>query len=301
VSAREPQPGLPAVGFAGLGKMGTPMAANLAAAGYPLTVWNRSREKAEALAESSGCAIADTPAELAERSEIVITMVADGDVLDVVYFGDPAFTENLRGGLAIDMSTVGPDYAKDVASRLRKKGVEFLEAPVSGSVSAAEAATLTIMAGGEPAQFATAKPLLEAIGEPVLHLGPVGSSSLMKLAINSLVYSINQCLSEAVVLAESGGIEREAAYEAILQSAAASPVMTYRREAFLRPGEVPVSFTLLLEEKDLRLTTELGRSLGSPMPQTDLNRRVVQAAIEAGHGDEDIASIAEYLREERRT
>jgi 3-hydroxyisobutyrate dehydrogenase-like beta-hydroxyacid dehydrogenase len=289
----------PPVGFIGLGRMGAPMARNLAAAGVPLLVWNRSAAKAEDLARDSGCEVAASPAELAERCEVVISMVADGRVLDQIYFEDPAFAAALAGGVAVDMSTIGPEHAAAVAQRLGDSGVAFVEAPVSGSVAAAEAATLTILAGAAADDFATVEPLLAKMGSPVLHLGEVGTASLMKLAINSLVYGINQCLSEAVVLAERGGVDRGRAYEAILESAVSSPVISYRREAFLRPEETPVSFTLLLEEKDLRLTTELGQRLESPMPQAELNRRVVQAAIEAGHGEKDIASIAQYLREEK--
>jgi 3-hydroxyisobutyrate dehydrogenase-like beta-hydroxyacid dehydrogenase len=287
---------LPKVGFIGLGRMGAPMAANVAAAGYPLILWNRSSEKAVALAQRVSATVAATLADVASQCDVVITMLADGAALEEIYFGDPEFVRGLAGGLAVDMSTIGPAYAKAISERLSRADVRFVEAPVSGSTPAAEAGTLTILAGAEEADFDAVRALLEAIGDPVLHLGGVGAASLMKLAINSLIYGINQCLAEALVLAERGGVDAALAYDAILESAAAAPVVSYRQAAFLDPDGTPVSFALNLEEKDLRLTLDLAEELGSPMPQTNLNRAVVADAIAAGFGDRDIAAVVQYLR-----
>jgi 3-hydroxyisobutyrate dehydrogenase len=285
------------VGFAGLGRMGEPMARNLVAAGFPLTVWNRTPEKALDFSARHGSDVAATPGALAAACDVVVTMVADVEALEAIYFDDPRFIAEMRGGVALDMSTIGPDGARAVADRLRSAGVGFVEAPVSGSTAAAEAGTLTILGGGGADDFARVVPVLEAIGEPVLKLGEVGAGGLMKLAINAMIYGINQCLAEALILADRGGIEPEQAYGAILESAAAAPVVTYRRDAFLAPDSTPVSFALNLEEKDLRLTVDLARRLDAPTPQAIANRRVVQDAIDAGHGERDIAYIAQYMRE----
>jgi 3-hydroxyisobutyrate dehydrogenase len=289
-----------AVGFIGLGRMGSPMAANLATAGYRLSVWNRSREKAEVLSQRIDCEVVDSPAEVAANSDVVITMVSDGKILESIYFDDPAFVAGLESGIALDMSTIGPDYAKALGRRLNDAGVDFVEAPVSGSTAAAEGANLTIMVGASEADFGRIRGVLGALGQPVLHLGEVGSASLMKLAINSLIYGINQCLSEALVLADKGGVDLELAYDAILESAAAAPVMGYRRESFLHPEDQPVHFALKLEKKDLELTIELAKALGASMPQAALNMEIVGDALQAGWAEEDIACIARYLKETDR-
>jgi len=284
----------PSVGFIGLGRMGTQLAANVARAGFPLMVWNRTAAKAEAFAEAVPCRQAGDPVELARASDIVVTMVSDGEVLDAI-FDDPVVSA-LAGGILIDMSTIGPSFAVEFARRLRAGGVEFVEAPVSGSTQAAADATLTILLGAEADAMDRALPLLSELSAKVVHLGPPGTASLAKLAINNLIYGINQCLSESLVLAERGGLDRTQIYDAFLASAAAAPVMFYRRDAFLDPGDVETSFTLALAEKDLRLTTELADDLGSPMPQAELNHRVARQAMSAGLADRDVSIVAEFLR-----
>jgi 3-hydroxyisobutyrate dehydrogenase-like beta-hydroxyacid dehydrogenase len=287
----------PSVGFIGLGRMGSPMARNLVAAGFPVTVWGRSPEKARAFADAAGCEAVETPAALAGVSDVVVTMVSDGAALEEIYFGDPAFLESLAEGVAVDMSTIGPDCSKSVAARVGAAGVAFVEAPVSGSVAAAEAGALAILGGGSEADFERVRPLLAAIGDPVLRLGEVGSGALVKLAINAMIYATTQSLAEALLLAERGGADPVATYDAILASAAAAPVVGYRRSAFLAPDETPAAFAMRLEAKDLRLTTELAERLGSPVPLAKLNQEIVEKAIAAGFGDDDIAAIAQYLRE----
>lgn len=288
---------LPAVGFVGLGRMGVRMAANLAGAGYRLSLWNRTPAKAHALAARLGARACDSLGALAASSSVVVSMVSDGEALEDVYFGAGGIAHNFAGGIALDMSTTGPACARRLERRLAEHDIRFLEAPVSGSVAAADTATLTIMAGGPEALLDELRPLLESLGRPLLHLGPVGAASLAKLMINSLIFSANESLAEALVLAEHGGIDRMLAYDTILQSAAAAPVMRYRRSAFLDAGE-PVSFSLALADKDLDLIAETARGLGSPMPQMELNRQTVKHAIAAGLADADLASVAQYLREE---
>jgi 3-hydroxyisobutyrate dehydrogenase-like beta-hydroxyacid dehydrogenase len=286
------------IGFVGLGLMGAPIAANLARAGADLTVWNRTVEKADALAERVRCTIAATPAELARRSDVIVTMLADGDVLEELYFADGAAVARALGedGLAIDMSTIGPLAARSIAERLAEHGVRFVDAPVSGSTAAATDASLLIIAGGSDEDFADAERVLRHAGREVRHVGARGDASLLKLAINNLIYGINGCVSEALVLVERAGLDRDLAYDAFVNSAAGAPVLSYRREQFLDPAQAPVSFTIALEEKDLRLTTELADQVGAPMPQARVNREVARAAMDAGYAEADVASVAEYLR-----
>lgn len=284
----------PRIGFIGLGRMGVPLAANIARAGFPLTVWNRTPAKAEAFAATTVCEVASSPAELARRSDVVVTMVADGGALEAIFAAD--VLDALSGGTLLDMSTTGPKFAVGFARRLRAHDVAFVEAPVSGSTKAATEATLTILLGAEPEDVASSMLILRELSAKVVHLGPPGTASLAKLAINNLIYGINQCLAESLVLAERGGLDRVQIYDAFLASAAAAPVMSYRRDAFLDPDGVETTFTLALAEKDLRLTTELADELRSPMPQAQLNRRLARQAMSAGLADRDVSIVAEYLR-----
>ncbi|MDE0170433.1 MAG: NAD(P)-dependent oxidoreductase [bacterium] len=285
------------VGFIGLGRMGYPMASNIAAAGFPLTVWNRTAAKAEALATETGASVAASPADLASGVDIVITMVADGEVLAGLYMGSGAMCGSLAAGtLCVDMSTVSPTESRQVAEAVEAAGGRFVDAPVSGSTAIATAGTLTIMAGGQPGDVETLRPVFEAMGSRVYHMGPVGSGATIKLAVNSIVYGLGQAVAEALVLAEASGIGRESAYEVFANSAIAAPFVHYRREAFLKPGEVPVAFRMVLARKDLDLALGLAESAGASMPQAVLNRSELHDAIGAGFGDHDMSAVAEYLR-----
>ena len=286
-----------AVGFVGLGSMGLPMAANIAAAGFPLVVWNRTASKAEALAAGCEARVAASPAALAAEADVVITMVADGDVLLDLYAGSGDMAGSLRPGtVCIDMSTISPAQAAAAAAAVTGSGGRFVDAPVSGSVALAEAGTLTVMAGGETSAVDAARPVLEAVSARIYHMGPVGSGATIKLAVNSIVYGLGQAVSEALVLAEAAGIERARAYEVFANSAIAAPFVHYRREAFLKPGEVPVAFRMVLARKDLDLALELAGGVGASLPQSELNRAVIEEAIEAGFGDHDMSAVAQHLR-----
>lgn len=173
----------------------------------------------------------------------------------------------------------------------------MLDAPVSGSVSFAEAGTLTIMVGGETEAVDRARPVLEALSAKLLHVGDLGTGATMKLAVNAVVHGLDVALSEALVLAEKAGVDRAAAYEVFANSAVAAPFVLYKQEAFLHPDEAPVAFSLDLVEKDLDLILDLAASAGAQMDQGETNRAVVQRAVEAGLGDRDLSAIAVLLRE----
>ena len=288
------------VGFVGLGRMGLPMATNIAAAGFPLVVWNRTASKSETLAARSGARVAASPAILATEADVVITMVADGDVLLDLYTGSGGMARSLQAGaVCVDMSTISPGQAAELASAVTGAGGSFVDAPVSGSVALAEAGTLTVMAGGEARDVEAVRPVLEAMSARIFHMGPVGSGATIKLAVNSIVYGLGEAVSEALVLAEAAGIERARAYEVFANSAIAAPFVHYRQEAFLKPGEVPVAFRMVLARKDLDLALDLAGRVGAAMPQGELNRTVILEAIEAGFGDHDMSAVAQYLRSER--
>src|SRR5690242_7709911 len=257
------------VAFLGLGRMGLPMATNLAAAGHRLTVWNRSPEKAERFAAEHGARAAGTPAEAVADADVVLTMLADDRALLDAYTGEGGALSAVRpGALAIDMGTVAPGTVAELRRLLTERRVDLVDAPVSGSVATATAAGLTIMAAGESEAVERARDVLGALGSRVIHMGPSGAGSAMKLAINAIVHSINQAVSEALVFAERAGIERTRAYEVFANSAVAAPFVLYRREAYERPGEVPVTFRLELAAKDLRLALALAQEVGADLPQT---------------------------------
>jgi 3-hydroxyisobutyrate dehydrogenase-like beta-hydroxyacid dehydrogenase len=194
------------------------------------------------------------------------------------------------------MATVSPETVAELRGLLELRGVDLVDAPVSGSVAAATAATLTIMAAGKPEAVTRAHRVLDALGGRVIVLGGSGAGSAMKLAVNAIVHSINQAVSEALVLAERAGIERSRAYEVFANSAVAAPFVLYRREAYERPGEVPVTFRLELAAKDLGLALALAQRVGAELPQTRTNLAVLDEAVAAGRGGDDESAVAEHLR-----
>lgn len=290
------------VGFAGLGRMGRPMARQLVDAGFPVCVYNRSRERSDEFAAATGATIADSPRTLAERCAVVITMLADGAALLELIDGAAGLAAGLAarpapGAVVIDMGTSGSEATAAARRRLADVGADLVEAPVSGSVAAAESRQLLIMAAGEPGPLADALPVLGGIADRVVEVGGPGAGAAMKLAVNSVVFAINQAIAESLVLAERAGIERSVAYDVFAASAVAAPVVHYRREVFERPEAAPVGFTIDLAIKDLDLVLALGASVGAPLAQVATNRAEMVAAAAAGMGAADMGTVAVHLRE----
>jgi 3-hydroxyisobutyrate dehydrogenase-like beta-hydroxyacid dehydrogenase len=285
------------VGFIGLGRMGTPMAANIARAGFSLTVHNRTSGPMVAFAAEHGVGTAPDPASLAAVSDVIVTMLADDDALREVMAGPTGLLAGLRPGtLVIDMGTVGRQVILELARDVGARGGDFIDAPVSGVPKVAAEGRLVIMVGAGEGQLARARPVLEAVSERIIHLGPVGAGAAMKLAINAAIHGLNQAVSEALVLAERAGIERTAAYEVFVAGALSGPFVVNRRAVFEHPGEGPQPFSLHLAAKDLRLALDLADEVGAPMEQAALNRDVLERAVAAGLGDLDESAVAVYLR-----
>jgi len=287
-----------AVGFVGLGVMGWPMAANIAFAGFPVFVHNRTKERADAFAlETKGVTVCASPAEVAALADVVLTMLADGPAVDEVYLGEMGLLAGARpGAVFVDMSTIGPERAAALDERVKEAGFELVDAPVSGSVSTAKSASLLVMAGGSERAVAHVRPVLEAMGS-MMHVGPSGSGATMKLAVNTVVYGLNQSISEALVLAERAGLDRRLVYDVFANSAVAAPFVHYRRTAFERPGEVPVAFRVELASRDLRLILELGEKVGAELRQAETNLEVLDQAVDAGFGNADVSAVASFLRD----
>jgi 3-hydroxyisobutyrate dehydrogenase-like beta-hydroxyacid dehydrogenase len=284
------------VGFAGIGRMGRPQAANIAKAGFPLTVWNRTRSKAEELAAEVGATVAAEPAGLA-GCDVIITMMADGSATESAYEGPDGILAALTPGkVCVDMATLAPAQMRSLAERVAKKGGEFLDCPVSGSIALATAGTLTLMVGGDAATLEKVRPVLAAMGSKIYHMGGVGTGATIKLTVNSIIYALGEAVAEGLVLAERAGIARTTAYEVFANSAISAPFVQYRREAFERPGEIPVAMRMVLAVKDLDLALALGKEVGAPLAQAQLNRDIYQEASSAGFADWDMSAVAHYFR-----
>lgn len=285
------------VGFAGLGRMGTHMARNLVSAGFELTLWNRSTDKAQSLARELGCAVADTPRALSGSAQAVVTMLADDRASEEVHNGPDGLFSASGARAFVEMGTMSPDHIHKLA-QTAPAGSTVIDAPVSGATQAACDAQLMIMAGCTQSEAAPLMPLFEAMGKKTICLGQTGAGAVMKLAVNSLIHGINQTLAEAMTLAEASGIAPEAAFDVIEASAACAPMLTYRRPLYLNEADHDVTFTVALARKDMEVTAALADRLGTAMPQGRVTLQNLKDAEAQGYGTRDMASILNFMREE---
>ncbi len=277
------------VAFLGLGIMGSRMAANLRDAGDELVVGNRSREGAEAV----GGRVAATPAEAAAGAEVVISMVVDGPQVEAVLLGeDGAASGAAAGTLFVDMSTISPQTARSVAERLSEQGMGFLDAPVTGSSPAAEAGTLTIMAGGGPAEFERARPLFDVMGQVVLHVGATGHGQMVKLVNNAVAAANAVTLAQALVVAKATGVDLDA-LQSVMSAGSGGSRMLDLKAGPMRAHDYSTLFKTAHMLKDVRHCLEEGQAAGAPFPAAAFAREVLGAAVGRGHGDEDFASVVE--------
>jgi 3-hydroxyisobutyrate dehydrogenase-like beta-hydroxyacid dehydrogenase len=213
------------------------------------------------------------------------------------YLDDEGLIAGVQAGAVVsDMSTVAPATVRGLAPLVARNGATLIDTPVSGSVSVVESGTLTVMVGGDTAALDRARPVLDTFAKSIFHLGDVGAGATMKLVVNSLVHSLNVSVSEALVLAEKAGLDRQAAYDIFEAGAAGAPYVKYKRDAFLKPGEAPVAFSLDLVAKDQQLIHDLAQLTGTRMDQADASRQLVEEAVQAGMGERDISEVAEFLR-----
>ena len=279
------------VAFFGLGIMGGPMAANLARAGFELTVWTRTSEKAERFAAEHGVRAASTPAEAADGADAVVSIVPDSPQVEAVLFGDSGAAGELApGALVVDMSTIAPSASKRIGERLARDGIDFVEAPVSGSRPKAEDGTLTIMAGGEEAAFQRALPLFEAMGERIVHVGPVGHAQLAKLLTNVMGAVNAAALAEAVVAVRRAGIDRDAFLEVAAGSAGNSAMLTLKGRPMFEGSFEPL-FKLEHMLKDIRHCLAEAEALGVELRLGRLVEGIYAKAAAEGHGEEDFAAV----------
>jgi 3-hydroxyisobutyrate dehydrogenase-like beta-hydroxyacid dehydrogenase len=284
------------IAFCGLGIMGGPMAANLARAGYELSVFTRTREKADRFAaEHENATAAGSPREAAEGASTVITMVPDSPEVEEVLLGEDGAVHGLaEGALAIDMSTIAPTAARAVGERLNDDGVAFLEAPVSGSRPKAEDGTLTIMCGGSDGDMERARPLLEAMGEKIVHAGEVGQGQAVKVISNS-VSAINcAALAQALVVGRRADVDLEALLEVMGSGSANSTMLQLKGKPMLEHDFSPL-FKLEHMLKDVGLCLDEARANGAPFLFAALARELYSAGVGRGLGEQDFAAVLEVV------
>lgn len=284
----------PKVGVIGLGAMGTPMARNLALAGLLACVWNRTAAKAEQLATELGVAYADDSADLARRCDIILTCVsADNDLLDVI---DKLLPGLSPGKIVIDTSTVGPATAIEIDELLKDAGCAFLDAPVSGGVEGAKQGALAIMVGGTAANLERARPALNAIGQRIAHMGPVGNGQATKAVNQIMAAGINHAVTEALAFAEDLGLPLDKVIEVVGGGAAGSWFLDKRGPTMVRCEFAP-GFKLALHHKDLAICKAIAAQRGVTLPVVEMTLTQYRRLMDAGFGDEDISAL---YREKRK-
>ena len=285
------------LGFVGLGAMGQLIVPRLMAAGHTVTGWNRSRDKAVMLVEA-GMLWAETPREVAAQSELVFAIVTDAKAVKAVALGPDGIVAGLaKGGIFIDMSTIEPDESRSVAAEFAKAGCTMLDGPLSGSPVTVVQGNASIMIGGDETAFERVKPVLLAIGPKVTRIGGNGLACQMKIAVNLLLMVEVICFGEAVALAEKGGVKRDVALDAMLKSVAASPVLGYRGPFILdgKMPEVPLA-DVTLQQKDMLLALNLGRTLGSPVPLAAAANEMMNACRGLGIDGNDFVVAHQVYR-----
>jgi 3-hydroxyisobutyrate dehydrogenase-like beta-hydroxyacid dehydrogenase len=279
------------VAFLGLGIMGSRMAANLAAGGFELTVWNRTRSRAEEFCQRHRAQTADTPAQAAAAAEFVITMVVDAPQVRELLLGDQGVADGAQPGtLCIDCSTIGATPTRELGARLAERDLVLMDAPVTGSSPKAQDGTLTFMAGGRPEDFARARPLFEAMGELIVHAGPLGQGQMVKVINNSVAAANANVLGQALLVGQRAGVDLDALVE-VMGSGSGGSTMLELKAGPMRSHDYSTLFKLEHMLKDVRLCLEEGQAVGAPFPAAAAVREVLTAALGQGHGEDDFAAL----------
>lgn len=276
------------VGFVGLGAMGAGMARNLHKQGLLAAVWNRTKSKAQLIAQETGCTVVDSTAALAPLCDVIVICVsADSDVLSVV---DSLLPTIRRDSIVIDCSTVSAATARSAAHRLRERGAFFLDAPVSGGVEGARDGTLAVMAGGDTGAFERARPVLEAMGRTVTHFGASGAGQAAKATNQIMCAGVIQAVAEAMAFAKSEELPLDKLIETLSKGAGSSWYFVNRAPNIVRDS-YPAGFRVRLHEKDLKICRAMAARHGVQLPLIEMTLVHYRRLIEQGHGDEDISTL----------
>jgi 3-hydroxyisobutyrate dehydrogenase-like beta-hydroxyacid dehydrogenase len=283
----------PTVGLIGLGLMGKPMGKNLLKAEFPLVVWNRSKAKSDELVRE-GAKVGANPHEVAAAADVLITIVSDPPAVEEVLWGaDGALGGLRRGSLLIDSSTISPDLARRAAAACAERGVDFLDAPVTGGTWGAEKGELVFMVGGKAEVLERAKPVLEAVGKRFFLLGPNGAGQTVKLAMNLILALQVEAFSEALALVTASGVPGERLLEVMQSSMARSGVLDVKAPQILK-NEFPASFPLRLMHKDVRLALELAQQNGVTLPSGSAAYATYTTVKDASKDDPDFSAVARF-------
>jgi 3-hydroxyisobutyrate dehydrogenase-like beta-hydroxyacid dehydrogenase len=281
------------VGWIGLGIMGSRMARHLAEGGHAVTVFNRTRERAEAWIAEHGGAVAASPAECAARADVVFSTVVDGAQVADVLLGENGATEGARdGALFVDCSTIAPAEARGIGARLAEQGIAFLDAPVSGSAPGADSGTLTFMVGGEAPRLERARPLIDLMAGLVVHCGPLGQGQGVKLITNAVGAANAATLAQALVVGDAEGLDLDALVACLNGSAGASK-MSQIKSTPMREHDFAALFKVEQMLKDVRLCLEEAQAAGAPFPAAASARDLLVAAMARGRGEDDFAAMVE--------
>ena len=285
------------VGLIGLGLMGNPMGHNLLKAGFPLTVWNRTASRADSLV-AAGAKLAASPREVAAASDVLITIVSDPPALEGVLWNsgtNSAFPALKKGSIYIDSSTVSPALARKIAAASVQAGIRFLDAPVTGGTWGAEKGELVFMIGGEAGTLEAAKPVFDAMGKKLFHLGPNGAGQTIKLAMNSLLAVEVQAFAEALALVQRAGLPGEKLVEVMQSSMARAGILDIKAPSMLS-GDFKPSFPLRLMHKDLGLALDLANQIGVALPATAAARETYSYVKGSTTEDLDYAGVMKFWR-----
>jgi 2-hydroxy-3-oxopropionate reductase len=284
------------VGFIGLGIMGGPMAANLVKAGFDVTGYNRSPDPVQRLVEQGGRG-AGSLAEAVRDADVVVTMVPDSPDVEAVTLGEDGIYAHAKPGtLHLDMSSIRPDVARRVGEAGKERGLRVLDAPVSGGEQGAIDATLSIMVGGDPRDFADARPVLEAVGKTVVHVGPVGSGQTVKAANQLIVAGTIELVAEAIVFLEAYGVDTEAAVKVLAGGLAGNAILDRKAESMLRRDFTP-GFRIELHHKDLGIVTSAAREAGVVIPLGAVVAQLVASLKAQGDGGLDHSALLKLVEQ----
>ncbi len=275
--------------------MGAAMTANLARAGFPVTAWNRTPDRAPGLADL-GVRSAATPAEAATAASIVIICVSDTPDVESILFGPDGVVQGAKAGtLVIDCSTIAPAGSWDFAARLRERDLRMVDAPVSGGSEGARNATLTIFVGGDEQDVERARPVLDALGQTITHVGPIGAGQAVKAVNQVILAGAYLGVAEGIVLAIKAGLDVEQVVGALSGGAAQSWVLSNRSGRMI-DNDYPLGFKVALHRKDLGIALELASQLGVVLPVSALAAQLESGLIGGGHGDDDMSALARAIR-----
>lgn len=284
------------IGFIGLGLMGKPMAGHLIKAGYPVTVHNRSQAAVDELV-ALGAQAAPSPQEVAQHSDVVITMLPDSPDVEAVALGSNGILSGAQPGLIhIDMSTISATVTRKIAEAENQRGVKHLDAPVSGGDIGAKNATLAIMVGGDEETFQKCRPIFETMGKRIIHIGPNGTGQITKAANQIMVAAQMVAMSELLVLAQKAGADPEKVVEAIKGGAAQCWTLDVKPPRLFAGNRSP-GFKASMQYKDLNIIMDLAKSFGVPLPATAANTQLFNAMVAAGRGDQDNSAVISVLED----